>query len=89
MTLERAVIDLGEFECSPGLTWHMLLFPDPRVKRLDGLAFKPGFQVNRIDKLRASRKQGPGDQRHLAAIDAQPRALLTFVDAEGAGSQSS
>jgi ATP-dependent DNA helicase PIF1 len=50
LTLDKAVIDLGEVDFTPGLSFVAM----SRVKRLSGLLFKSPFPISRLQKPRGS-----------------------------------
>jgi ATP-dependent DNA helicase PIF1 len=50
LTLDKAVIDLGDVDFSPGISFVAM----SRVKKLSGLLFKTPFQINRLQKPRGS-----------------------------------
>ena len=72
MTLARAVIDLGEKEFSSGLTFVAV----SRVKSLRGLAFRPGFSLQRI----LEKVPGNPGSRSAARDDEKRREKLGFLD---------
>lgn len=50
LTLEKAVIDLGEVDFTPGLSFVAM----SRVKKLSGLMFNTSFPIGRLQKPRGS-----------------------------------
>ena len=79
MTLDRAVIDLGPRDFSAGLTFVAI----SRVRSLAGLAFRPGFEEQRITGPRkaAGRSSRQEAMRRIATVDEERRAMLGFHDA--------
>ena len=65
LTLDKAVINLGELDFTPGLSFVAM----SRVKKLSGLLFKTPFPLSRLQKLRGSSEDLDADterHRHLA-----------------------
>ena len=50
LTLDRAVIDLGEKDFTPGLSFVAM----SQVKKISGLLFKRSFPINRLQKSQGS-----------------------------------
>ena len=50
LTLDKAVIELGEVDFTPGLSFVAM----SRVKKLSGLLFKTSFPIHRLQKPRGS-----------------------------------
>lgn len=50
LTLDKAVIDLGEVDFTPGLSFVAM----SRVKNISGLLFKSSFPLSRLQKQRGS-----------------------------------
>ena len=50
LTLDKAVIDLGEVDFTPGLSFVAM----SRVKKISGLSFKTPFPISRLQKPRGS-----------------------------------
>jgi hypothetical protein len=50
LTLDKAVIDLGEVDFTPGLSFVAM----SRVKKLSGLLFKSPFLIGRLKKPQGS-----------------------------------
>ena len=64
LTLDKAVINLGEVDFTPGLSFVAI----SRVKKLSGLLFKTSFPIGRLQKLRGSSADLDTDnerRRHL------------------------
>ena len=73
LTLDKAVIDLGDTDFTPGLSFVAV----SRVKKLSGLLFKTPFPIGRLQKARGSSGDLNADterRRHL------PLAPLSDVD---------
>lgn len=51
ITLEKAMVDIGDREFQTGLTYVALT----RVKTLKGLLIKPSFNIDRLTKINNSR----------------------------------
>lgn len=76
MTLDKAVIDLGPADFSTGLTFVAI----SRVRSLDGLAFRPGFDWARLNSLNTESRRGGISGRMLAARDAARRQMLHLIE---------
>jgi ATP-dependent exoDNAse (exonuclease V) alpha subunit len=50
LTLDKAVVDLGEVDFTPGLSFVAM----SRVKKLSGLLFKTSFPISHLQKLQGS-----------------------------------
>lgn len=66
LTLEKAVIDLGRVDFTPGLSFVAM----SRVKKISGLLFKTSFPISRLQRPRGS----TGDLH----ADTERRRLLTL-----------
>ena len=75
MTLDRAVIDLGEREFTPGLSFVAI----SRVKTLQGLVFSPGFSMARIEQLVTKPGSDQEKNRNAAKKDDMRREQLRFI----------
>ena len=77
LTLDKAVIDLGEKDFTPGLSFVAL----SRVKTVSGISFKNPFPIGRLQKPRGSSEDLDTDterRRHLPLIPFPDVDLATY-----------
>ena len=74
MTLDRAILDLGESDQSRGLTFVAI----SRVRHLQDLAFRPGFDYHRLQAI-AGKSTGTSHNGKMAEADAERRRKLGFA----------
>ncbi|RXK36573.1 hypothetical protein M231_06114 [Tremella mesenterica] len=75
MTLDRACVDIGNREFATGLTFVAA----SRVRALLGLAFRPGFPIERIVRS-GNERGGAGAARRMAQEDEVRRRGLRFLE---------
>jgi ATP-dependent DNA helicase PIF1 len=78
LTLDKAVIELGDTDFTPGLSFVAM----SRVKKISGLLFKTEFQINRLQKLRGSFRDLEQDteRRRPLLLGPLPDVDLTAYD---------
>lgn len=75
VTLDKVIINIGEREFNRGLTFVAV----SRSKRLDGIAFRPGFTWERLQCLQPKQRSAATDNLRKAKADEERRRRLGFT----------